>query len=122
VRPPPSGSASVCHGPGSLWDINGATVYLRAGPEEQQRTFYYCDGRRAGSVLFKGRRSRNRYEGRAFVVSEKCGSTGYDVEGEVLNDDRTVVVSGSQPQIDETNCNISGHRNARLEFNYRSRN
>ncbi len=111
---------NVCQGAGSLWDYEKSIVYLQAIPSDRARVFYYCQGAQAGRILFSGQRITNRYDGTAYVYSNKCGSFSYEVTGQVLNSDDTVVISGPQPQIDELTCKVSGIHDARLEFNLRN--
>jgi hypothetical protein len=117
----PAPDSSVCRGAGSLWDFSGTTVYLQGTGDSPARRFYLCQGARAGSLLFSGRRSGDRYTGTAYVQN-RCGSFPYDVAGSVSNGHRTVVISGRRPVVDESTCKVSGHNEARLEFHYRSRN
>jgi hypothetical protein len=120
---------SVCRRAGSLWTVNGSTVLLEGSPDSPARKFYFCEtgssdsaaGARAGSVLFSGRRSGNRYEGTAYVYAGRCGSFPYAVSGQVTNGDRGVVIAGQRPRINEANCTISGHVEGRLEFSYQRR-
>jgi hypothetical protein len=40
------------------------------------------------------------------------------VTGQVTNGDRTVVITGRQPNVDESTCKITSYRDRRLEFTY----
>jgi TIR domain-containing protein len=111
--------APVCLDHGSLWDYDGATVFLQANSNDSARILYYCQGDLAGRVLFSGQRNSNRYEGTAYVISKKCGSFPYDVTGQVLNGDKTVLISGVQPQLDEATCKVSAHHSTQFEVNLR---
>ena len=75
-------------------------------------------GARPGDLVFEGRRSGNRYEGKAYSFKGHCGKREYQVSGEVSNDDQAVVMTGRVPQLDAA-CNPSGSVPDRLEFSYK---
>jgi uncharacterized caspase-like protein len=121
--------AVVCQRPGSMWDLEGSTVYLEGVPNSPARKFYFCQptaavrasGVRAGSLLFDGRRTGSSYSGTAYVAAGRCGQFSYSVTGQVTNGDRTVVITGRQPNVDESTCKITSFRDRRLELTYQRR-
>jgi hypothetical protein len=110
----------------TYWDHNGSLIYLEASVATGSRKFYYytprssmlAAGARPGSLLFDGRRSGNRYNGKAYIFAGRCGTFSYDVSGDVLNDE-TVVMTGSAPHVDPATCSISNYRSDRLELTYK---
>jgi hypothetical protein len=121
--------AAVCQRPGSIWDLEGSAVYLEGVPNSPARKFYFCQptamaraaGARPGSLLFDGRRTGSSYSGTAYVSAGRCGQFSFNVTGQVTNGDRTVVITGRQPNVDEATCQISGYRDRRLELTYQRR-
>jgi hypothetical protein len=121
--------AAICQRPGSVWDLEGSAVYLEGLPNSPVRKFYFCQptvsarasGARPGSLLFDGRRSGSSYSGTAFVSAGRCGQFSYSVSGQVTNGDRTVVIAGRQPIVDEATCQITSYRDRRLELTYQRR-
>src|SRR5207244_4202138 len=106
----------------SLWDHNGSTVSLVA--KGTARIFLYetpraglPEGVRPGTVLFDGRRDGNFYDGTAYVFSSRCEPKGYHVRGPVSADDRQVILQGRVP-VRDSNCQVVGYRDDRLEFIY----
>lgn len=120
---------SVCRGPGSLWDVDGSSVILKADPNLPGRKFYFCqpggsarsEGARAGNLFFSGQRSGNRYSGTAYVNSGRCGSFSYSVSGSVTDGDRGVSLSGQRPIIDESSCKVSSYRSTNFTLTYKQR-
>jgi hypothetical protein len=116
---------SGCTGTGSLWDMDGSSMMLKA--EASERQFYYCrpagstsaEGARLGALLFTGRRSGNRYNGTAYVHTANCGAFAYSVSGNVFNGDQGVTLSGARPVIDSSTCKVSTTRDTQLTLNYR---
>jgi hypothetical protein len=118
-------SPSICSGTGSLWDMDGSSVVLKADASE--RKFYFCrpdgsastEGARPGALLFTGRRSGNRYNGTAYVHAGNCGAFPYSVSGNVFNGDQGVTLSGARPVIDMSTCKVSSSRETQLTLNYK---
>jgi hypothetical protein len=116
---------SGCTGTGSLWDMDGSGMMLKADASERQ--FYYCrpagsassEGARTGALLFTGRRSGNRYNGTAYVHTGNCGAFPYSVSGNVFNGDQGVTLSGQRPVIDSSTCKVSTTREIQLTLNYK---
>lgn len=119
--------ASVCRAPGSMWDVGGSRVILKADPNLPVRKFYFCqpggtarsEGAKAGNLLFTGQRNGNRYQGTAYVHSSRCGSRSYSVSGSVVNGDRGVVFSGQRPFFDDS-CGVT-YRETQSSLSYQER-
>lgn len=109
--------------PPTLWTHNGSTMKLIA--EGAGRRFYYVEPRQGmreqgvtpGTLLFDGQRIGDRYSGIAYVFSNRCGSSAYEVSGDVAPDQRSVALYGQAPRRD-AECRIVGHRDDRLLFEY----
>ena len=116
-------STSLSAAATSLWDHNGSVVYLVANGN--QRELRYLEprqgmlqaGAHAGSVLFSGRSVQGRYFGTAYVFNRQCGPTPYEVSGPILNDDRSVILTGLVPRLG-ADCRVYGYLEDRLEFTY----
>ena len=85
----------------SVWNYNGAIVSLEASGNNRQ--FIYVQprqgsGAKVGDVLFEGSRAGNRYNGTAYISSDRCEKLGYAVSGQVSADQRQVVLSGMAPR------------------------
>ncbi len=88
------------------WSHNGSVMSLHANGSV--REFRYAAPRAglpvsAGTVLFKGKRVGDTYEGVAYGFSSRCGALPYKVTGTVSQDQRTVVVHGKKPRVGQ-NC------------------
>jgi len=116
-------SAYVPPSPRSHWSVGDSVVFLE--PDGPVRQFYFIDpgakwrglGAEPGTLLFDGRREGSTYHGKAYVFAGRCGKFAFDVQGPVLNDDRTVDLSGTAPQIDTATCSPRGFHEERLVFN-----
>jgi len=117
-RARPSGTAAAASPTATvpaLWDFKGSKVALKA--EGADRRFYYETPRpelavlgiTAGTPLFEGRKDGDRYAGKAFIFSRKCGARSYDVSGPVDESPTTatITLSGRRPQVD-ANCRPTG--------------
>lgn len=108
---------------GSFWSHNGSQVRLVA--DGSNRTFIYEVPRAGlaeagiakGTVLFKGRKTRNSYIGNAFVSSKNCGARSYEVTGPVSDDQRQATLVGRAPIIDQT-CIVRAYREDKLVFTF----
>jgi hypothetical protein len=74
-------------------------------------------GVRSGSVLFVGRRDKNKYVGKAHVFSKRCGAVAFDVTGDVSADQREVTVSGKRPRLNNQ-CRPDSFEDETLVFTY----
>ncbi|WP_134495881.1 toll/interleukin-1 receptor domain-containing protein [Microvirga pakistanensis] len=108
--------------PRSYWSVGQSLAFLEAtGPLRQ---FFLVkpgpdlnlQGAEPGSLLFEGRREGNTYHGKAYVFAGRCGRFAYDVQGEVLNADRTVALMGKAPQVDTDVCQPMEWQDQRLVF------
>jgi hypothetical protein len=103
----------------TLWYHNGSTLALEENGTD--RVFYYVKPKPSlaslvseGTLLFKGKRVGNRYEGTARVFS--CGEAfEYAVSGPVSSDEREITMQGQAPLID--NCRIRGSQPDTLKMN-----
>ncbi|MDX2287597.1 MAG: M23 family metallopeptidase [Hyphomicrobiaceae bacterium] len=111
AAPPPGGDAGPVAGTtsgagasryASLWTHRGSTLGLVASGA--RRAFEYVEPRpglpqiiKPGTVLFDGTTSGDRYSGRAFEHSERCGAQSFDVAGPIENGRERVVLKGQRP-------------------------
>jgi hypothetical protein len=118
INIPMSASATT-----SLLEHNGSVVYLVANGNRRElrylepRQGMLQAGARAGSVLFSGRSVQGRYLGTAFIFNRQCGPTPYEVSGPILNDDRTVILTGLAPRLG-ADCRVYGYLEDTLKFTY----
>ena len=105
----------------TVWDHNGSVMYLVAnGPS---REFYYQKplpgmlevGVRPGSLLFRGEIDNGQYSGTAYIFSQHCGQTPFQVKGSVLDNDERIVLTGQAPRVGR-NCRADGSSTSNLEF------
>jgi hypothetical protein len=126
--PPPQldlGNSSICTAPGSMWNMDGSSVVLKASGKGRQ--FYYCrpggsagtEGAVAGNLLFAGQRLGDSYSGTAYVNAGRCGRFPYSVSGDVFDEQRGVKLSGSRPVIDPNTCKEITRRPSQLTLTYR---
>lgn len=109
--------------PASSWTHNGSVMVLAANGDI--RRFVYQEPREGmqavgvspGTTLFEGSRQGDRYSGTAYIFASGCDPTPYAVSGTVSNDERTVVMRGKAPSVDQR-CRIKGYRNDTLVFNF----
>ncbi len=102
----------------TLWNHDGSTVRLEA--IGRARRFYFAGLRRGapakgGDVVFDGVREGPALSGVAFVYSEKCPATAYQVRGSVSPDETTIKLRGKKPGYDGQ-CKIAGYADEELEF------
>ena len=125
VAPPaPPPPAAATRGGPSYWNHNGSVMYLVA--DGARRRFFYerprpgmaQAGARKDSLLFDGRKVGNRYEGTAYLFSNRCGKIGYRVGGPIQNGSRRVVMYGQAPRRSRTSCRVTGYRQDTLVFDY----
>ena len=117
VRPPPPGR--------SVWAVDKSTVYLE--PTGDIRQFFLVEpsvelanqGAQSGALLFDGRKVNTTYEGKLFVFVGLCGTRDYDASGQITNDDQTVTLVGTAPQIDPKSCLKTGEQEKTLIFNFK---
>jgi hypothetical protein len=112
-RTPPAGPAAPpAARPGSYWYYEGSILHLEAVPDRPSRIFRVyrpssamsAMGARQGEVFFSGRRTGDRYEGTAYAFAGGCGRLPYPVVGSVLDDQRTIAMSGEKPMVDLSSC------------------
>jgi uncharacterized caspase-like protein len=103
------------------WYHNGSQMRLAANGASRQ--FYYDNPRQgmreqgvgSGELLFDGSRDGTSYSGTAHVFKRGCKKAGYQVNGNVAEDQRTVVMTGRAPIMDG-NCQVRGYRDDELVF------
>jgi hypothetical protein len=108
------------------WVHNGSIVVLKA--DGAKREFYYLvprpgvfeAGAKPGSLLFSGSRSGNTYSGIAYIFNKNCGPMQYAVSGTVGDDDRSVILEGQAPRVDDL-CHILTPRHDTLVFKLEER-
>jgi hypothetical protein len=91
-----------------IWDFKGSQVALTADGDVRRikydlpRPELSISGVSEGTVLFEGREDDNRYVGKVFVFSQKCGGRSYDVTGSIEKSPSqvTLTLAGDRPQID----------------------
>ncbi|MEY9351641.1 hypothetical protein ABIF99_000487 [Bradyrhizobium japonicum] len=118
-------SAEVAAQEATLWHHNGSTVALSAAGARRQ--FHYQTpsadlleiGVQPRTLLFDGRRDRDKYTGTAYVFSKVCGALPYAVTGPVSPDQRGVAMYGKAPIVDSS-CRVVRHRDDVLIFNLSS--
>jgi hypothetical protein len=116
-------SAAATPTPSSFWSHNGSIVSLLAQGDD--RSFYYEEpragmvnaGAHKGDLLFSGSKVGDTYVGTAYVFSSTCGKTAYRVSGPVGPESTQITMRGQAPLLDK-NCEIAGHRDDELIFNY----
>ena len=112
--------------PASYWTQDGSLLGLVA--RGKRRAFVYAspgshlsrNGVKPGMQLFQGINDQSFYTGTAYVYSQTCGKTGYDVAGPVQNSGRMVVLRGREPEF-RSDCSISGYRAQRMVFEFQSK-
>ena len=67
----------------------------------------------SGSIDLKSRSAG----GLARVFSAKCGTAGYEVDGEISEDGKTITLTGGAP-VRDANCRITRRRTDKLVFTY----
>jgi hypothetical protein len=105
----------------SLFEHNGSLVRLRS--DGASRSFEYVAPRaglrevgvEAGTVLFEGSLTKDRYSGTAYLFSRGCGRIGYPVQGRASGDRKTIELAGRAPRR-SSRCKTVGHREDRLVF------
>ena len=70
-----------------------------------------------GDFVFSGSYEKQEIDGIARLFSEKCGSTGYEVSGQISRDKKTITLTGGAP-IRDANCRESRVRTDKLIFTY----
>ena len=106
-----------------FWESGGSTVSLEASGAKRSFLVEAPSaelsriGARKGTLLFVGRRSGEKYEGKAYSFSKGCKPAPYTVTGDVSNSDRLVILSGKAPVLDK-DCGITGRREQRTTFIY----
>lgn len=119
IRPTPPGR--------SVWAVDKSTVYLE--PTGDRRQFFFVEpslelvsrGAQSGALLFDGRKVNTSYEGKLFVFAGLCGTREYDASGPITNDNETVTLVGTAPQIDPQSCVKTGEQTKTLVFNFKRR-
>ena len=73
-----------------------------------------------GDFVFSGSYGllkKQEIDGIARLFSEKCGSTGYEVSGQISRDKKTITLTGAAP-VRDANCRESRVRTDKLTFTY----
>jgi len=119
TRTPPKTRSRSRTKPEAQWSHDGSGIRIVAQGRKRQlvyvspRAALREAGVRSGDMLFEGRREGDRYIGKAYSYSRRCGSVAYQVRGRIRNGERLVVVRGRKPVRD---CAIVERRHVRLEF------
>ena len=113
-------AAIAADGQISVWNHNGSIVSLDAFGNS--RLFRYVQPRQGlpaqpGDSVFEGSRAGSRYNGTAYMFSDRCGKLGYAVSGQVSSDQRQVVMSGMAPRR-SSNCQVTSYFEDRLIFSF----
>lgn len=122
-EPPSVASTTVNQAPPSRWEQNGSTVYLVA--DGAVRRFYFdtprdeltTTGAKNGTILFEGKKSGNKYAGTAYAFSSSCTPKGYQVTGDISDDEKQVTLRGKAPQF-SSDCKVTGTRDDVLVFKF----
>jgi hypothetical protein len=107
----------------NFWSLNGSRLLLKSEPDKPSRIFVYETptdnlwraGVRAGTVIFRGMRTHDRYTGTAYAFSASCAASRYDVAGTVSEDQRQVTLQGLAP-VRDAGCRIMSRRSETLTF------
>ena len=107
----------------SRWDQDGSTVYLVA--DGAVRRFYYetprddlaAAGAQKGALLFDGKKNGSKYAGTAYAFAAACKPKGYQVNGNISDDEKQVTLRGKAPQLN-SRCQVTGYRDDVLVFNF----
>jgi TPR repeat protein len=108
---------------GSYWKSADSIMRLEARGSNRKFFFYKPSnaelkaGAKAGSLRFDGKISGKGYKGTAFLYSEKCGRSVFQVSGEIENDDSRVILSGRAPNVD-SDCRKFGRTDQTLIFDF----
>jgi hypothetical protein len=106
---------------GSYWKHGGSIMRLEATGLSRKFFFYKPSdaeleaGAKAESLRFDGQISGKGYTGTAFLYSDRCGRSAFQVSGEIGNNDGRVVLSGRSPQVD-SDCREIGRSDQKLVF------
>jgi hypothetical protein len=92
----------------TIWDFKGSQVALTSEGDikhikyEVPRPELIISGVSEGTLLFEGRDDGNRYAGKAFVFSRKCGTRSFDVTGAIEQSASkvTLTLTGDRTEID----------------------
>src|SRR5262249_14501110 len=106
---------------GSYWK-HGSSIMRLETMGLSRKFFYYKPsdaelqaGAKAESLRFEGQISGRGYTGTAFLYSDKCGRSAFQVSGQIENNDGRVILSGRSPQVDG-NCQEIGISDQKLVF------
>lgn len=116
----PSRSATASS---SQWSHNGSRLALKA--YNASREFYYENPRPGlvavgvsrGTLLFRGKKIGESYEGTAYIFNQSCGPQAYDVSGPISNGQRRITLFGQAPLLDRQ-CKVIGRRADILVFDF----
>jgi hypothetical protein len=86
-------------------------VYFRPSDAELKA------GAKPGSLRFDGQISGKGYVGTAFLYSDKCGQSAFQVSGQIKNDGGRVVLSGKSLDIDKK-CSVVGKTEQTFVFDF----
>jgi hypothetical protein len=106
---------------GSYWKHGRSIMRLEATGLSRKFFFYKPSdaeleaGAKAESLRFDGQISGKGYTGTAFLYSDKCGRSAFQVSGQIENYDGRVILSGRSPQVD-SDCREIGRSDQKLVF------
>jgi hypothetical protein len=94
--------------------------------EDSSRKFYFEQptealiqaGAKRGSPLFEGTKEGAKYRGTAYIYLKGCSPLGYNVIGDVSDDDTKVTLRGKAPRRNYQ-CVVTGDRDEILEITYK---
>jgi TPR repeat protein len=120
----PSQNPPANQGPapaGTYWKHSNSIMRLEATGLGRKFFFYKPSdaelqaGAKAESLRFDGHISGNGYTGTAFLYSDKCGRSAFQVLGQIENNESRVILSGKSPQVDG-DCREIGRSDQKLVF------
>jgi hypothetical protein len=106
---------------GSYWKHGSSIMRLEATGLSRKFFFYKPSddqleaGAKAESLRFDGQISRKGYTGTAFLYSDKCGRSAFQVSGQIESNESRVILSGRSPQVDR-DCREIGGSDQKLVF------
>jgi hypothetical protein len=121
VAPPKSPPSSAAGR--RIWKHGDSSAYLEA--DGGSRKFYFDQpaetliqaGAKRDSPIFEGLREGSTYRGTAYDYANGCSPLGYDVIGEVTEDDTKVTLRGKAPRRNAA-CVKVGDKDEVLVFSY----
>ena len=107
----------------SFWKSGDSTLRLEAAGVSRKFIFFEPSdaelkaGAKAGSLRFDGQIAGKAYTGTAYLYSDRCGRSAFQVSGQIENDGGRVVLMGRAPQTGN-NCRELGKTDQTLVFDF----